>query len=112
MNKNDVLVDVYQINTISGVQSYTKVYSNVRVMLVPASQETIALYENAPVGQTYEYLIRSDALTQLKGQSKFKVVAEQRSGIAQNQEFITINDAQRMNMGGRITLAGVCYQTE
>lgn len=112
MNKNDVLLDIYQITTVQGVQNYARVYQNVRAILIPASQETLALYENAPVGQTYEYMIRIDAVTTLKGQSKLKVITPQRSGIAENQEFITINDAQRMNMGGRITLTGVCYQTE
>lgn len=112
MMKNDVLVDIYQITSTEGTQNYTRVYQNIRLILVPASQETIALYENAPVGQTFEYMMRSDAVTSLKGGSKFRVVAPQRSGIPQNKDFITINDAQVMNMGGRLSLTGVCYQTE
>lgn len=112
MMKNDVLVDIYQIATTEGQQNFTRIHQNIRVILVPASQETIALYENAPVGQTYEYLIRSDAVTSLKSNSKLRVVSPQRSGIAQNKDFITINDAQIANMGGRLSLTGVCYQTE
>lgn len=112
MKTNDVLVDIYEHRTATGVQSYTRVQQNVRALLVPASQETIALYENAPVGQTFEYLIRSDAVTAIKAQSKIRVVTPQASGIAQNQDFITINDAQKVRVGGRNTLTGVCYQAE
>lgn len=112
MRTNDVLVDIYEHKTTAGVQAYTRVQQNVRALILPASQETIALYENAPVGQTFEFLIQSDAVTAIKGQSKLTVVSPQASGIAQNQDFITINNAQKVRVGGRNTLTGVCYQAE
>jgi len=107
----DTIIDIYELGGVNTNKAYTKTQSNIRAWIVPASNESIALYEGMPQGQEFEFRILSDDITGIKAQGKLVVVNSQVSGFSTNDTFITVTNARRVHIMGRNYLTGVCYKT-
>ena len=108
----NVVITISEMSGSSTSRTYTTVYDNVRCILTPARPEMLALYDNAPIGQSYEFLITDGRVTKIKDQSKFVIDKNQKSGFCVGDSFITLSTAQQQRQGGRFVIAGLCYKTE
>ena len=108
----DTIIDIYELQGINTNRAYSKTQSNIRGWIVPASTESIALYEGMPQGQEFEFRILSDDITGIRAQGKLVVVNSQVSGFSNGDTFITVANARRVRIMGRNYLTGICYKTE
>jgi hypothetical protein len=102
------LVSIYAMTGSSSSKSYQQVYEEIRMTLVPASNETMAFYENAPVGQMYEFQTKDQAVTDIPDQSKIVVSVPEECGLTENDSLVTIGKSQRIKLGGKFIIQGVC----
>jgi hypothetical protein len=107
----ETVVDIYQFSTGSK-KSYSVTNEGITAWIVPASNEAIAMIDNMPQGQPFEFRVLSDDIETLKQQSKFVVVASQLSGFTDGDIFYTIADTKRQFISGRYYLVGMCYKAE
>lgn len=107
----EVLATINELTGTSDDQEYTQSYAEVRVLLIPASNEAVAMYE-MPQGQNFEYKIVDNDIPNLKQQAEIVVTAPQASGLSTNDKFITVGSSKRTRLGGRFYLVGVCYKKE
>jgi hypothetical protein len=108
----ETIVDIYQLFGQNTNKAYEKTHSSVKVWIVPASNETVALYDNMGQGQLFSLRIISDDIGSLKPQTKLQVVDSQISGFDNKNLFITIGDTKQQRIMGRFYLTGVCYKSE
>jgi len=108
----ETIVDIYQLTGQNTKKDYVKTHSNVRVWIIPASNETVALYDGMGQGQLFSLRIISNDIGNLKQQTKLKVVNSQISGFENNNQFITIGDTKHQRIMGRFYLTGTCYKSE
>ncbi|RMD67349.1 MAG: hypothetical protein D6822_08425 [Cyanobacteria bacterium J149] len=108
----DVLVTIDQLAGTSDNQTYSTTNTNVRAIIIPASNEAVALYENMPQGQMYQFRILSDDIGNLKQQSRITITDAQSSVLSNGDVFITINDTKRTRASGKHYLIGLCYKQE
>jgi len=108
----DVLATISQLSGSSTNQSYSITNTNARIVLIPASNEAVALYQAMPQGQMFQFNIVSDTIDNLKQQSKITVTAKQVSDFENGDIFITMTDTKRTRIGGKFYLTGLCYKKE
>lgn len=108
----ETIVDIYQFSGTNVNKSYSKTNTSVRAWIIPASNETVALYDGMGSGQMFSFRILADDIANLKQQSKLQVVDSQVSGFTNKNVFITIGDTKRQRIMGRFYLTGVCYKSE
>jgi len=108
----ETIVDIYQLSGTNTNKAYTKTNDDVRVWIIPASNETVALYDGMGSGQMFSFRVMADDIANLAQQSKFIVVDSQVTGFSTNNVFITIGDTKRQRIMGRFYLVGVCYKSE
>lgn len=107
----ETIVNIYELaGTGSRAYPTSPDYTDVRAWILPASNETVAFYENAPQGQLFQYKIIGGDISSIAQQAKFIVVDSQISGFNENDEFITFGDAKLANIGGITYITGVCYR--
>jgi len=104
----EIIADIYQFQTANQKDTYSKAFSDVRITIAPASNESIAMYENMPQGQTFTYSIENQ-VTGIKDQSKIIVTDGEFSGFPVNTEFYTVTAPKIANIGGVQYLTGLCY---
>ena len=108
----ETIIDVYQLEGTNTSKAYSKTNSDLRVWIVPASNETVALYDGMGSGQMFSFRIISNEVANLAQQSKFIVVDSQVSGFEEDNVFITIGDTKTQRIMGRFYTTGVCYKSE
>ena len=107
----DTVIDIYELSgTLK--QTYSKTQELVRAFILPATNESLAMYENMPQGQSYAFKIESDRVQSLKQASKLIVHYSQMSDFSDGDCFITVADAKRTRILGKYYLTGMCYKTE
>lgn len=102
------LVSISIMTGSSSSKSYQQVYEEIRMTLVPASNETMAFYENAPVGQMYEFQTKDQSVAEIPDQSKIVITDPENCGLNENDSLTTIGKSQRMRLGGKFYIQGVC----
>lgn len=107
----ETFVDIYELSGENTSRDYVLVYQNVKVWIIPASNEAIALYDNLPQGQSYSFRIISDDLPNIAEQSKMVVIDSQWSGFEEDDTFITVTQTKRQHIAGRNYLSGLCYKS-
>lgn len=108
----EIIVDIYQLAGANTNKAYTKTNSSVKSWIIPASNDTVALYDGMGSGQLFSFRIISSDISNLKQQSKLQVVDSQISGFEVKNVFITIGDTKRQRVMGQFYLTGTCYKTE
>jgi hypothetical protein len=106
----ETVIDIYELTGTNKNKAYTIVNSDIKAWILPASNESIALYDNMAQGQEYEFRIVSDTIDEVDEQSKFIVVDSQVSGFAVGDEFITIVKSKRQRVMGKFYLLGMCHK--
>jgi hypothetical protein len=108
----DVLASISQLQGDSTNQSYVITDSDVRIYIIPASNEAVALYDGMPQGQSFQFKIKSDTIDNLKQASRITVTDGQVSDLTTGDKLITMTDTKRTRIGGRFYLMGLCYKEE
>lgn len=108
----ETIIDIYQLTGTNINKDYSKTNSNIKAWIIPASNDTVALYDGMGSGQLFSFRIMSDDIKNLSQQSKLMVVDSQVSGFELDDVFITIGDTKRQRIMGRFYLVGTCYKSE
>lgn len=106
----ETIVDIYELTGDNTDRNYKLVYESVKIWIIPASNEAIALYDNLPQGQTFSFRIISDDVPNIAEQAKFVVIDSQWSGFTEDDAFITVTQTKRQHIAGRNYLSGLCYK--
>jgi len=107
----ETIVDVYELSGTNINKEYQLSYEFVKIYIVPASNESTALYSDMASGQLHNFrLINSNI--QISQQTKFVVRQSQMNDYPENTVFITIGDVKRQRVGGNFYTTGSCYQSE
>jgi hypothetical protein len=104
---------IVTIRSFSGATRERKLahhYDLVRCMIGSARPETAAFYENVPLGQLYEFVIRDSRISSIPDGSEITVTDPQASGFEVDDVFIVTAKSQKQRMAGRFLIAGSCYQ--
>jgi hypothetical protein len=107
----DTVVDIYELST-GTKKTYNLTQELVRAFILPATNESIAMYDNMPQGQSYEFRIMSDSIPNLRQQTKLVVHYSQMSDFTDGDTFVTVADTKRTRIMGKYYLTGMCYKAE
>jgi hypothetical protein len=107
----DTIVDVYELGT-GKKKEYAKSYSGVTAWIVPATNESIALFDNMPQGPAYEFRIIDTEVPNLREQSMLTVTDSQMTGFTEGDIFITIANTRRVCFNSTFYLVGMCYKAD
>lgn len=105
-----VRIRIFEGNTKD--RQLATVYSSVRCLIGSARNETVAFYENVPVGQLYEFSITDSRIDSIPSGTEIKVTNPQSSGLLKGGKFVVTGKTQRQRVGGRFFISGVCYIKE
>lgn len=105
----EVLAKIEELTGTSTNKEYTQTHTDLRILIIPASNESVAFFSEMPSGQPYQFTIISDTVPNLKEQSRITVTDAQVSDFTVNDVFITIGDTKRTRLGGKFYLTGMCY---
>jgi hypothetical protein len=107
----ETIIDIFELTGTTKNKSYTKSYSGIKAWILPASNESIAMYDNMPAGQEYQFRILSDNIINLDEQSKLVVLDSQVSDFNAGDSFTTVVRTKRQRVAGKFYLLGMCYKT-
>lgn len=102
-------VDIYRLTGDETGKAYQPKYSSCMVLIVPASNETMALYGEAGTGPMFELMFMGTT-PDLKPEDKLKVTGIGNSGYEIDTEFIVKGQPRSMNLLGKIHVQGVAVQ--
>jgi len=106
----ETIVDVYQLTGTNKNKKYAIAYEEIKAWILPASNESVALYDSMPQGQEYQFRIMSDNITEIDEQSKLIVKDGQVTGFDVGDTFITVVRTKRQRIMGKFYLLGMCYK--
>ena len=92
------------IKTISGDQtSKTQVtqVTGVNALILPASDQVLALYPQLPVGQSYTVALMTDAISVLPTESELSITDAMQSELSVGQKFLVKDEARKNKVGGQ-----------
>ena len=111
MIKNNCIGTVKILTGNADNKSFSTSIANIRATVIPASQETLALYPELPVGQTYTIIINDNALTMnLQPESEFIITDAQDSAFAVNDTFQLRGQARKDKIMGNTIFSFVAVK--
>jgi hypothetical protein len=107
----ETIIDIYQMSgQASRAYKESPDYTDIRAWILPASNETVAMYEGVPQGQMFQFRIIGNDIEGIAQQSKLKIIESQISGFKNGDEFITIGDVKTSSISGNTYITGTCYK--
>lgn len=106
----EAIVSVRAFTGTTTSRTLTKVFTHVRAVIGSARVETMAMLENVPTGQVYEFTITDHRITGIPDGAELTVTNPQTSGFEVGDIFIVVGKTQRQRMMGRFYIVGVCYK--
>jgi len=105
----ETIIDIYELSGNDNNRAYILKYSQVRAWILPASNEAVAMYDNLPQGQMYQYRILDEDVENINEQAKLVISESQMSGFDNGDSFITVTSPKKAILGGKRYLSGMCY---
>lgn len=87
MIKHNCIVTINELTGDEDEKTFTNTTTGIRAIIIPASQETLALYPELPVGQAYSISITDKGLTSLSSEAELVVTAVEGGILAVNDKF-------------------------
>lgn len=106
------LITIKKVSGPADNKSYTTLATNVRVLLQPIASDILALYGGLPAGQSYHFVIHSNALADIPAESDFTVTDHMASELADNDTFTTYGITQKHKVMGNVVHSGKCIKKE
>lgn len=111
MIKHNCIVTVNNLAGDEDDKSRSSAITGIRATIVPASQETLALYPDMPVGQSYSVSINDNALTSLSRQATLVVTAVEAGILAVNDTFEIKGISRKDKIMGNTIYSAVAVKT-
>lgn len=111
MIKHNCIVTVNNLSGDEDDKGRTSTTTGVRATIIPASQETLALYPDMPVGQSYSVIINDNSLSTLSRQATLVVTAVESSQFAVNDTFEIKGIARKDKVMGNTIFSAVAVKT-
>lgn len=107
----NVVVTIDQLSGGESAKQYSQLATNIRCLITPASTEIVAIYENAPLGNSFQFMIKDNSINDIPAQSKITITNAQNTEFNNNDTFITLGNCEKKKLGSRLCLTGVCRKT-
>lgn len=106
------LVTIKKISGSADNKSYTTLATGIKALILPASNEILALYPDLPSGQSYSYIINSDSLTELPAECELTITDSMTSELANNDSFTVLGLTRKNKVMRNILYSGTCIKKE
>ncbi len=106
------LITIKKISGSADNKSYTTLATGIRALILPVSNEILALYPDLPAGQSYTFMVNSDSLSELPSESELTVTDNMTSELANNDSFSVLGLTRKNKVMRNILYAGTCVKKE
>lgn len=106
---------VVSIKNMSGTKdskSLSSLGTGIRALILPASNEILALYPDLPIGQTFSYTIISDSIGTILPEAEITVTDAMIGELAVNDTYIVRGDNRKNKVAGQTYHTGVCVRKD
>lgn len=108
----EAIVDIRSFSGTTSNRELTDLYEDVRCMISSARVEVAILYENVPLGQLFEFVVKDSDVDEIPAGAEITVTYPQQTGIDEGTVFIVNGQTQKQRSGGRFIITGTCYRKE
>lgn len=109
---NNCLVTIKKVTGSASNKSFSNVATGVKALILPASNEILALYPDLPAGQSYSFVINSDSITDIPAESELLVIDAMGSELAVNDSFSVLGVTRKNKVMRNIIHSGTCIKKE
>jgi hypothetical protein len=106
------LITIKKVTGLADNKSFTSLATGVRALIIPASNEILALYPDLPAGQSYSFVINSDAIADVPAESEFTVTDNMTSELANNDTFTALGLTRKNKVMRNFIHSGTCVKKE
>lgn len=110
MNLYNVLATISKITGDATSKAYSTIATGVRVLITPATMETLAVYPDIPVGQSYNFTIFTNDIATIPPESTITVTTSNTGEITVSDQFVTRGNIKKQKLLEQIVLSGVCVK--
>jgi hypothetical protein len=108
MFRHNCLITIKQMTGSASSKALSQIGTSVKALILPVSNDILALYPNLPTGQAYSILLYSDL--NIKPEAEFVVSDALNQEITINSKFILSDNFRKNKVLGRYILNGVCIK--
>lgn len=109
---NNCLVTIKKVTGSADNKSFSTVSTGVKALILPASNEILALYPDLPAGQSYSFVINSDSITDIPAESELLVTDAMGSELTVNDSFSVLGVTRKNKVMRNIIHSGTCIKKE
>src|SRR5437868_677537 len=109
---SNCIVTIKKISGSADAKSFVTLASSIKALILPASNDILALYPDLPAGQSYSFAINSDALSELPAESQLIVSDAMGSELAVNDTFSVLGMTKKHKVMRNILYTGNCVKKE
>ena len=106
------LVTIRKVSGAADDKSYSALATAIRALILPASNEILALYPDLPAGQSFSFVINSDALAELPAESEMVITDAMSSELAVNDTFSVLGMTRKNKVMRNFLYSGTCVKKE
>jgi hypothetical protein len=106
------LVTIKKVSGTADNKNFVSIATAVKALIMPASNEILALYPDLPAGQSYSFVINSDSITEIPAESQFLVTDAMDSELAINDSFSVLGMTRKNKVMRNILHSGMCIKKE
>jgi hypothetical protein len=92
------------IKNIAGDQnskSQVTQLTGINALILPASDQVLALYPSLPIGQSFSVVVMTDAITSLPTESELSITDAMQSELIVGQKFVVKDEARKNKVNGQ-----------
>jgi hypothetical protein len=101
------------IKNISGNQNSKSLVTQltaVNALILPASDQVLALYPNLPIGQTFSLVVMTDGITSLPTESELSITDAMQSELVIGQKFSVKDEARKNKVNGQFIFTAMAVR--
>ncbi len=106
------LITIKKVSGTADNKGFTTLATGVKALLTPASNEILALYPDLPAGQSYSFVINSDAIAEIPAESELLITDFMGSELANGDSFSVLGITRKNKAMRNIIHSGTCIKKE
>ncbi len=109
---SNCIITIKKVTGTADSKSFTNLVTNLKALILPASNDILALYPDLPAGQSYSFFINSDSLAELPAESQLIVTDAMGSELAVNDTFSVLGMTRKHKAMRNVIYTGTCVKKE
>jgi hypothetical protein len=106
----NAILTITQMTGTAGSKAYTSLATGVYALIKPASNESLAIFQDLPIGESYGFTILSDSIARIPPEALFTVTGCDSGEFSVNDTFVVNHEGIKNKLGGQMYHTGICVR--